>query len=209
MARGKFITLEGGEGSGKSTQIKLLAEAFAAAGKPCIITREPGGTESAERIRNLLVSGSTDAWSPISETLLFYAARVEHVERKILPALESGTHVLCDRFADSTLVYQGIGKNLSEDFIRSLHCLTLGDFAPDLTLILDIDPEEGLKRARAQTHNEKRFEELSLDFHRQVRAGFLALAEREPERCVVVDASQDKTTICQYINHILHSRLEM
>jgi dTMP kinase len=205
--RGNFITFEGGEGSGKSTQIKLLGEAFAKAGVPYIATREPGGVESAERIRQLLVTGKGDAWLPESETLLFYAARLEHVRRRIIPAIEEGKYVLCDRFADSTLIYQGIGKGLSEDFIRSLHHVTLGDFAPDLTLILDIEPEEGLKRANAQAHNEKRFESLGLEFHRRIRDGFLSLAKRNTDRCVVVNASEDKNTVHRKIIEIVAEKL--
>jgi len=205
--RGSFITFEGGEGSGKSTQIKLLSEAFATAGKPCIATREPGGTESAERIRNLLVSGEGNAWSPVSETLMFYAARVEHVTRKIMPALEQGTHVLCDRFADSTLVYQGAGKDLPEEFILSLHRLVLGNFAPNLTIILDIDPEVGLQRAQARHGDENRFEMLGLDFHRRIRSGFLNLATREPKRCVVVDANQDVAALHQSVTKVIHNHL--
>lgn len=205
--KGCFITLEGGEGSGKSTQVKLLCDAFAKAGLPYIATREPGGTESAERIRTLLVTGDKDAWLSTTETLLFYAARLEHVERRIRPALDSGTHVICDRFADSTRVYQGLGKNLPGDFIEALHHLTIGNFAPDLTLILNIDPEEGLKRARAQSHNEKRFEAESLDFHRRIHAGFLSIAEREPGRCAVIDAGTDKNAVHQQIITAIKDRL--
>jgi dTMP kinase len=155
------------------------------------------------------VSGAGDSWSPVSETLMFYAARVEHVTRKILPALESGTHVLCDRFSDSTLVYQGVGKNLPEDFILSLHRLALGNFLPQLTLILDIDPEIGLKRACAMSHDEKRFESLPLDFHRRIRSGFLNLAAKEPSRCVVLDANQNLSALHQEVINIIHKNLGM
>lgn len=205
--RGFFITLEGGEGSGKSTQVKLLCDAFAKAGLPYIQTREPGGTEGAERIRGLLVSGATDAWEPVTETLLFYAARMDHVSKRIRPALAKGTHVVCDRFADSTLVYQGIGKDLPEDFIHMLHRLCLGNFAPDLTLLLDIDPQEGLKRASARAGAERRFEDLPLDFHRRIRAGFLALAGREPNRIAVVNAAQDKFLLHSEIVAAIRARL--
>lgn len=205
--RGSFITFEGGEGSGKSTQVKLLCEALRNKNLPHIATREPGGTESAERIRQLLVSGSGDAWKPTTETLLFYAARVEHVERLLKPALEEGTHVVCDRFADSTLVYQGAGKDLSEYYVQMLHKLTLGNFAPDLTFILDISPQEGLKRANTHKHNEKRFELMPMDFHRRVRAGFLGIAAREPKRCIVLDATQDMKTLHTRILNAVSQRL--
>jgi dTMP kinase len=207
--RGNFITFEGGEGSGKSTQIKLLAEVFANAKLPHIITREPGGIPNAERIRELLVSGKTDRWLPETETLLFYAARLEHVKRHIEPALAEGKHVLCDRFADSTSVYQGIGKELSENFVQMLHHLTLGNFAPNLTFILDIDPTEGLKRANAQTHDEKRFEGLGLEFHRRIRAGFQSLAAREPKRCVLVNAQKDIQLLHAEIIEIINQRLSL
>jgi len=185
---GKFITFEGGEGSGKSTQIALLAKAFAASGIPYVQTREPGGSAGAEQLRTLLVSGEKDAWDAETETLLFYAARLDHVNKLIKPALAEGKTVICDRFADSTLVYQGIGKGLSEEYVRMLHRLTLGNFQPDLTIILDIDPAIGLKRAAARRGTETRFESMDIDFHHCIRAGFLSIAEREPNRCVVVDA---------------------
>ncbi len=193
--KGTFITFEGGEGSGKSTQVKLLTEALAAKNLPHVATREPGGTPSAERIRQLLVSGAEDAWQSTTETLLFYAARLEHVEKLIRPALAEGKHVICDRFADSTLVYQGVGKDLSEYYVQMLHKLTLGNFVPDLTFILDISPQEGLKRANALKHDEKRFEAMPMDFHRRIRAGFLSIAAREPKRCIVLDATQDPKTL--------------
>jgi dTMP kinase len=196
---GAFITFEGGEGSGKSTQIAMLEAAFAAAGSPCIKTREPGGTPSAERVRELLVTGDVDAWDPVSETLLFYAARCEHVTRLIKPALLAGTHVICDRFADSTAVYQGVGKGLSAAFIASLHQLALGDFRPDLTLILDIAPEQGLARAKGRAGHETRFEEMDIAFHQRIREGFLKIAEREADRCVVLSAAQDKDALHQQV----------
>ena len=205
--KGAFITFEGGEGSGKSTQVKLLCDAFAKAKRPYIATREPGGTPGAERIRELLVSGDKDAWQPMTETMLFYAARLEHVHRHIVPALAAGTHVICDRFADSTMIYQGIGKGLTEDFVQMLHRLTLGNFAPDLTVILDINPAEGLKRAGARAHDETRFERLPLDFHRRIRAGFLSLAAREPKRCVVINAEQSVAAVHHQIATAIGGRL--
>lgn len=188
--QGRFITIEGGEGSGKSTQIALLKKTLEEKKVPHLITREPGGEEGAEAIRALLVTGDKNRWDALAETLLFYAARVQHVARLIQPALNEGKLVLCDRFADSTRVYQGIGKGISPAFIEALHALTLGNVAPDLTLILDIDPGVGLKRASARRGNETRFEGMDLQFHQQVRAGFLAIARAEPQRCHVIDASQ-------------------
>ena len=188
MARGRFISLEGGEGSGKTTQVKLLAAAFAACGVKTLVTREPGGTPSAEAIRDLLVKGTADKWHPVAETLLFYAARVEHVERHIKPSLESGSYVISDRFHDSTMVYQGIAKSLGIEYVKMLHTLALGPFVPDLTLYLDINPQDGLARAGKRGGDETRFEQAGLSFHVKVREGFLALAESEPQRIQVLDA---------------------
>lgn len=202
----RFISFEGGEGSGKSTQIALLEKAFAQAGIGYVRTREPGGSKGAETIRNLLVTGHADSWNPLSETLLFYAARLDHVERLIKPALDKGQFVICDRFADSTLVYQGVGKGLSENYVRMLHQLLLGNFAPALTFMLDIEPAEGLKRAGNRTHNETRFESMNLDFHRQIRAGFLAIAQRESARCRVLDASQSQEALHAHIVQAVNER---
>lgn len=204
---GKFISFEGGEGSGKSTQMKLLQEAFAKSSLAFVATREPGGTQSAERIRELLVTGKADAWDPISETLLFYAARAHHVTHLIKPALASGKTVICDRFVDSTLVYQGIGKGLSAEYILSLHRLTLGNFMPDLTIILDIDPAKGLARAKGRSGNETRFEEMEIDFHHRIRAGFQQIAAREPGRCVVLDASLEPTALHARVIEAIRTRL--
>lgn len=204
---GTFITFEGGEGSGKSTQLQLLSKALTAAGTPHVMTREPGGSPGGEAIRKLLVSGAADAWDPVTETLLFYAARLDHVNKLIKPALEQGKLVLCDRFADSTLVYQGIGKGLSEEYIQSLHRLTLGNFMPDLTIILDMDPAMGLKRAQARGDSENRFEKLGLDFHQRIRAGFLAIAKNEPGRCAILDASQPIEKVQAAIITLLNQKL--
>lgn len=187
---GKFITFEGGEGCGKSTQIALLYDVLVKQGIPVIKTREPGGSPGAEMIRNLLVSGDKDSWQPMAETLLFYAARLDHVERVIRPALAQEKTVLCDRFADSTMVYQGIGKGLTIERVRELHRLTLGDFTPDVTLLLDMDPAMGLARANARRGNENRFESMDIAFHTLVREGFLSLAQAEPQRFAIIDASQ-------------------
>ena len=202
-----FITFEGGEGSGKSTQLKLLAGAFTKAKLPFTFTREPGGSVGGERIRELLVSGEVDAWDAETETLLFYAARLDHVTRLIKPAFAEGKTVICDRFVDSTMVYQGIGKGLAQAYIQNLHALTLGNFMPDLTIILDIDPHEGLKRAGARRGSEDRFEHMDIDFHQRIRAGFLNIAIREPQRCVVLDASQTQGALHNQIIESIRQRL--
>jgi dTMP kinase len=205
--RGTFITFEGGEGSGKSTQIALLEGALKSAKLPYIKTREPGGSDNAELIRKLLVSGSHEAWNPVAETLLFYAARLEHVTKIIKPAIASGKVVICDRFVDSTVVYQGIGKGLSPSYIMALHRLTLGDFMPDLTVMLDIDPTVGLKRAEERRGDETRFENMEMEFHQQVRAGFLQLAKQYSARCAVLAAEQDKNKLHREIIALVNQRL--
>lgn len=194
MSAGKFITIEGGEGSGKSTQIALLKSALEKAHIPHVITREPGGEEGAEAIRTLLVTGDKNRWDPLAETLLFSAARVQHVARLVRPALDAGTLVLCDRFLDSNRVYQG-SKGISQAYIDALHSMTLGNLMPDLTIILDIDPTVGLKRAGTRADNETRFEGMELEFHQQVRSGFLAIARNDPARCYVVDAAQTSEVV--------------
>lgn len=206
MRPGRFITFEGGEGCGKSTQIALLAETLRAQSIELVQTREPGGSPGGEVIRNLLVSGQADSWDPITETLLFYAARHDHVSKVITPALDAGKMVLCDRFSDSTAVYQGVGKGISREFIAMLHRMTLANLAPDLTIILDIDPEIGLARAATRRGNETRFESMTIEFHRQIRAGFLALAVREPQRCVVLDASLPIAQLQQQILDLVRQR---
>jgi dTMP kinase len=204
---GKFISFEGGEGSGKSTQSQLLCKAFAAAKVAHVATREPGGSEGAEKIRNLLVTGDKDAWNAETETVLFYAARMDHLSRLISPALAAGKYVVCDRFADSTRVYQGVGKGLPTQFIQMLHRLTIGNLMPDITLIFDINPEEGLKRAHARRGTETRFESMDMEFHHRIRAGFLAIAKEEPSRCIVFDASQDKVTLHKQVIESLNHKL--
>ena len=186
-----FITFEGGEGSGKTTQIKLLAAALEKSGVPFIATREPGGCVSAEKIRSLLVTGDVDSLLPVSETLLFNAARYEHIYRTIKPALAEGKTVICDRFFDSTLVYQALGKGLGAEYIQSLHNMVFGNFMPNITIILDIDPKEGLKRASSRSGDETRFENLDVEFHNKIRKGFLDIAKKEPSRCIVFNALQD------------------
>lgn len=153
-------------------------------------TREPGGSPGAEVIRKLVVEGAPGLWDDLTETLLFNAARADHLAKRVWPALQKGEVVLCDRFVDSTLVYQGVGKGLGVDYLRDLHLSLFGNFMPHLTFILDIPPKQGLERAKARAGAETRFENMKLTFHESVREGFLAIARQEPERCVVIDASQ-------------------
>ena len=193
--RGLFITFEGGEGAGKTTQIKRLA---ATLGPDTIQTREPGGTPEAEAIRETFFKNNGQNWPPEALVLLMFSARVLHTENLIRPALEKGTTVLCDRYTDSTRVYQGYAGNLALDKIEAVKELSIGDFEPDLTLILDIAPEEGLKRADTRA-GETTFEAKDLTFHQKIRDGFLTIARKNPDRCVIIDASQDQDTIAQQI----------
>ncbi len=185
-----FITFEGGEGSGKTTQIAMLAEYLERQGRAVVVTREPGGTPAAEAIREFLMDAKQSGISPLTETLMFLAARSEHVEKLIKPSLAEGKWVLCDRFADSTFVYQGIARGLGVGFLKALQRHVIGEFAPRLTFLLDIHPAEGLKRAADRRGQQTRFDTLGLDFHTQVRDGFLQLAKAEPERFRVIDASE-------------------
>lgn len=204
--RGKFITFEGGEGCGKTTQIERLERALRQTGIAAERTREPGGTEGAEAIRALLLTGDPDRWDVLSETLLFYAARVQHVRARILPALEAGKMLLCDRFADSTRVYQGI-KGVPRAQIEQLHALALGALEPDVTLLLDIDPDIGLRRAASRSGDETRFERMDRTFHQRVRQEFLALASAAPQRFAVIDASGSPDEVHQEILRVVSMRL--
>ena len=189
MTRGRFITFEGGEGAGKSTQVRLLTAALAGQGRDVLATREPGGATGAEEIRRLLVSGDPGRWDGVTEALLHFAARRDHLARTVWPALDAGRWVVSDRFADSTMAYQGYGHGLGRETIERLYAVAVGDFAPDLTLILDIPPEAGVQRAHARQDGEDRYERMDLSFHQRLRAGFLEIAALEPQRCVIIDAS--------------------
>lgn len=193
MTRGRFITFEGGEGAGKSTQVRRLVARLQGLGVEVVATREPGGSVGAEAIRNLVLTGAADRWSPITETLLMYAARRDHIERTILPALESGAWVVCDRFADSTRAYQGQAGGVSGGLIGTLEAEVLGDAVPDLTLVFDLPVETGLARAeqfaKLAGHGETRFESKGLDFHRRLRAAFQAIAAANPDRCRLIEAA--------------------
>lgn len=187
---GRFISFEGFEGSGKSTQARLLAEHLRGRGKPVVLTREPGGTTGAEAIRALLVTGETDRWTPWSEACLVNAARADHVARVIRPALERGDWVICDRFVDSTRAYQGAGKGIADADLCALHRQVTGDLWPDLTLVLTVHAGLGLARAGARGDTERRFEGHDAAFHDRVAGFFAALAGNEPDRCRAFDADQ-------------------
>ncbi len=191
MPSGRFITLEGGEGAGKSTQAALLAERLRVAGIDVDVTREPGGTPGAEAIRDLFVTGAVDRWSATTEALLINAARADHVARRIRPALFAGRWVICDRFIDSTLAYQGAGKGADIAELRHLHRLATGDLWPDLTLILILPIADGLARAAARPGGTARFEAHAGLFHQRVATGFRDIAEADPERCKLIDARGD------------------
>jgi dTMP kinase len=206
--KGRFITVEGGEGTGKSTQVRMLAEGLRSLGIAVVVSREPGGTPAAEAIRALLVEGAVRRWSPVSETLLHYAARREHLDRTILPALAAGQWVVCDRFADSTMAYQGLGLGLGREFVAGLHGLVVGDLSPDLTLVLDLPVEQGLARAGARAGGEDRYERMDLGFHQRVRDGFLAIARDDPKRCVVVDAKGSPEAVAAELLAQVRARLE-
>jgi dTMP kinase len=206
---GRFITLEGGEGTGKSTQIKRLAAALEAKGIPVLATREPGGSPGAEQIRSLMVEGEPGRWDAITETLLAYAARADHVARTIGPALLAGNWVISDRFSDSTFAYQGVGRGVPRETIRRIDSAVLDDFAPDLTLMLDLDASVGLGRATARGLAENRFEKFGADFHEKLRQAFLDIARRYPERCRVIDASGSEDEVAEAILAAVSRRFDI
>jgi dTMP kinase len=200
--RGAFITMEGGEGGGKSTQVRALVERLKRAGIDAMATREPGGTESAELIREALLSGRFEGLGPKVEALLFAAARIDHIDNRIRPALDAGTWVISDRFHDSTRAYQGSIGAVGTTFLDHLERVTLAGLKPDLTLILDLPAKDGLARADARRgigSAPDRFEKESVGFHETLRSAFLALASREPERCVIVDATQPPEDVAHAI----------
>ncbi len=209
-----FITFEGGDGSGKSTQIRLLQEALAASGVSVITTREPGGTPQAERIRNLLLQRDSGRFDPMTEALLLFAARREHLVEKIWPAMKQGQWVLSDRFADSTRAFQGFGMGLDQTAIERMYNIVMGDFCPDLTFIFDIDPVVGLERSAkrsAATVNktestEDRYERMGLGFQQKLREGYLAIASKEPGRCVVIDAAASIEDIHRKVITVVEQR---
>jgi dTMP kinase len=209
--QGYFITFEGGEGSGKSTQVKFLADHLRAQGHDVVLTREPGGTPEAEKIRDLLVRNDGGNWSPLEECLLLFAARAHHVRTLIKPAIEAGKIVISDRFTDSTRAYQGYGLGVTLKKIEALNTDLIDGFAPDLTLLLDIDVKDGLARSTRRLADEQssedRYENLDLEFHEKLRAGFLDMAKHEPERFRVIDADKSVDEIADEIKTALAVRL--
>ena len=195
-----FITFEGGEGSGKSTQIDLLNNFLTLKGVDVLSTREPGGTPSAEVIRGLVIKGDTNRWLPMTESLLMWASRYEHVETLIKPSLNAGKWVLCDRFYHSTYAYQGIGHDLGLESMKSIKKLVIGDIRPDLVFLLDIDPIKGIKRTKNRNSDEDRFENMDLTFHSDLRDAFLMLSKEEVDRFVVIDAELDIKEISKIIS---------
>lgn len=212
MTPGKFITFEGGEGAGKSTQIELLRRRLTAEGLDVLATREPGGSPRAEVIREVLLSGKAKQFGPMGEALLFYVARDSHLELTIRPALARGRIVLCDRFFDSTRAYQGAAGGVPISVLNSLERIVVGATRPDLTIIMDVPPDEGLRRVGARqgkSGTADRFESMNLAFHQELRDEFLAIATAEPWRCVVIDASQPINTVAEQIWNTLVERLSL
>ena len=209
---GRFITFEGGDGCGKSTQVKLLAEYLQSKNIEPILTKEPGGTAEGQVLRQLLVTGDADKFDAISECLLYYADRRNHLTKVVWPAIKQDKWVISDRYADSTEAYQyyGYDKRVDISVLRELYKIVAGDFKPDLTIILDIDPEIGMRRSFAKAQHmavkELRFEGRQIEFHHNLRRGFLEIAKREPERCVVINADADITAIHQQVVQTINER---
>lgn len=208
MKGGRFITIEGGEGAGKTTQAARLARSLERRGVPSVVTREPGGTAEAERIRALLLGPGGVGWEPATEVLLHFAGRLENVAKTVKPALAAGRVAICDRFADSTLAYQGYGSGVPLATIRAIGEAALDGFRPDLTLVLDVDPALGLERARKRSTAADRYESETLDFHRRVRNGFLEIAASEPSRCAVIDAARDEDRVAEEVLAAVLRRLD-
>ena len=200
---GKFISFEGIDGCGKSTQAKLLSEKLISCGHKILLTREPGGSDGAEEIRNLLLTGNTDRWSAETEILLFTAARRDHLERTILPALENGLAVLCDRFSDSTRVYQGVTRGDLRNLVDQLDSAMIPR-QPDITVLIDLDPTISLARAIERSNNEARFEDFGVEMQIKLREGFLTLAHEFPNRFMVIDGSRTEAEVAENINKRLH-----
>jgi dTMP kinase len=208
--RGRFITFEGGEGTGKSTQASLLADRLRSLGIAVVLTREPGGSPGAEAIRHVILSGAAKPLGPIAEAILFAAARDDHVRTTIEPALARGAWVVCDRFIDSTRVYQGALGHVDPKFIRALERATIGELMPDLTFMLDAPADEGLARAHKRRAGEEidRFEMEALAFHEGLREAYRLAALREPERCVLIDSTEPKPVVADRIWKTVNARLE-
>nr|WP_217356612.1 dTMP kinase [Ruegeria sp. HKCCA0370] len=200
------MTFEGIDGSGKSTQARMLAEHLRAQGHEVVLTREPGGSAGAEEIRSLVLEGDPDRWSAETEILLFTAARRDHLERTIEPALAAGKVVICDRFADSTRMYQGLSRGDLRNLVDQLHSLMIGR-EPDMTLLIDMDPETGLARAKGRQGTEERFEDFGPKLQKKMRAGFLALADEFPDRFHIVDGNRDMDSVAQDVTEIVQAAL--
>nr|WP_174829328.1 MULTISPECIES: dTMP kinase [Ruegeria] len=200
------MTFEGIDGSGKSTQARMLAEHLRAQGHEVVLTREPGGSAGAEEIRSLVLEGDPDRWSAETEILLFTAARRDHLERTIEPALAAGKVVICDRFADSTRMYQGLSRGDLRNLVDQLHSLMIGR-EPDMTLLIDMDPETGLARAKGRQGTEERFEDFGPELQKKMRAGFLALADEFPDRFHIVDGNRDMDSVAQDVTEIVQAAL--
>lgn len=207
MTQGRFITFEGGEGAGKSTQVVRLVERLRGRDLDVVQTREPGGSTGAEEIRGLALNGDPGRWSAMTETMLMFAARSDHLEKTIRPALAAGRWVVCDRFADSSRAYQGAGGGTPGEFIEALDAAVVGETQPDLTLIFDLPVEVGLERAFGRGLFETRFESKGIDFHERLRRGFLEIARTHPERCVVIDAVGDQDEVEARVWAAVESRL--
>ncbi len=200
---GKFISFEGIDGCGKSTQAKILTNELIFCGHKVLLTREPGGSDGAEEIRNLLLTGNTDRWSAETEILLFTAARRDHLERTILPALETGLAVICDRFSDSTRVYQGVTRGDLRDLVDQLDTAMISR-QPDITILIDLDPTISLERALKRSNNEARFEDFGLEMQVKLREGFLSLANEFPKRFMVVDGNRSQAEVAENIRKLLY-----
>jgi dTMP kinase len=206
---GRFITFEGGDGTGKTTQVRRLGDVLAARGLDVVLTREPGGSPGSEEIRRLLVDGAAGRWDALTETLLHLAARREHIVRTIQPALDTGRWVISDRFADSTVAYQGCAQSVGPDRVRALNAAVLGELRPDLTLILDLAPEHALARMRARGAPPDRYDSMDVNFHRRLRDAFTDIAASEPDRCVLIDASAPEDEVASRIAAVVVARFAL
>lgn len=206
---GLFVSFEGGDGVGKSTQIKILEESLQASKQDVVVTREPGGSLGAEEIRTLLVTGNPDRWSALTEALLMYASRADHLEKTIMPALQRGAVVLCDRFSDSSMAYQGIAGALGREKVKQLHDIVVGDMMPDVTFVLSLSGGAGLARSKARADEEQRFENKGVDFQTRVYDAFEEIADINPERCVIINADQDKNSVAHDIQSIINQRFSL